>query len=175
MLPSLPVTLARLLIASPAPDRHVSLCCPFASCSAMRFTALDSRRTCLLALCILGPALAWMGVLDKLSEQSLDSALLATGAAYASARGINALVSVMQGTEVHAVMLTVAAGEVLDPINDLIERISTLFLFALGSLALQKILLLLVAERLFNVLLTAGAIISACALLRPHGLLRAAV
>ncbi|TCO76686.1 hypothetical protein EV688_104140 [Chromatocurvus halotolerans] len=134
----------------------------------MRLTALDSRRTCLLALCVLGPLLAWMGVLDGLSEQSVDSALLATGAAYASARGINALVSVMQGTEVHAVMLTVAAGEVLDPINDLIERISTLFLFALGSLALQKTLLLLAAERAFNLLLTVAAIVSAITLLQPR-------
>lgn len=133
----------------------------------MRFTPPDSRRVLLLALCVLGPALAWTGAMDSISARSVDSALLTTGTAYATARGINALVSVMQGTEVHAVMLTVAAGEVLDPVNDLIERLSTLFLFALGSLALQKILLLLVADRLFNLLLTLGGIVSAFALLRP--------
>lgn len=141
----------------------------------MRFIAPDSRRILLLALCVLGPVLAWTGALDAVSARSVDSALIATGTAYASARGINALVSVMQGTEVHAVMLTVAAGEVLDPVNDLIERLSTLFLFALGSLALQKVLLLLVAERLFNLLLTAGAVVSAITLLRPRGFLGALV
>lgn len=133
----------------------------------MRLTPPDSRRALLLALCVLGPVLAWSGALDDVSARSVDSALLSTGTAYAAARGINALVSVMQGTEVHAVMLTVAAGEVLDPINDLIERLSTLFLFALGSLALQKILLLLVADRLFNILLTLAGAFSAVVLLRP--------
>ncbi len=137
----------------------------------MRVTAPDHRRSLLLALCVLGPVIAWGGFLDTLSERSVDNALMATGAAYATARGINALVSVMQGTEVNAVMLTVAAGEVLDPVNDLIERLSTLFLYALGSLALQKTLLLLFGDRLFNLLLTAVAIFSVFAIVRPRGLL----
>jgi hypothetical protein len=122
----------------------------------------------ILLLCLAGPALAWLGALDRVSEASIDRSLLATGAAYATIRGINALVSVMQGTEVHAVMLTIAAGEVLDPINDLVERLSTLMLYALGSLALQKLLLTLVAERLFNVFLTLLAGIAVLGLLRPR-------
>ncbi|MFN2286765.1 MAG: hypothetical protein ABR578_00385 [Chromatocurvus sp.] len=136
----------------------------------MGLTAINSRRALLLTLCVLGPAVAWTGALDAISAHSADRALIATGTAYAAARGINALVSVMQGTEVHAVMLTIAAGEVLDPVNDLIERLSTLFLFALGSLALQKILLLLVADRVFSLLLTLGGMYSALALLRPKTL-----
>lgn len=141
----------------------------------MRFAIPDSRRLLLLALCVLGPVLAWTGALDRLSAHRIDNALLATGAAYAIARGINALVSVMQGTEVHAVMVTVAAGEVLDPINDLTERLSTLLLVALGSLALQKTLLMLMAERFFNLLLTVGGVISAGVLLRPRSVVGNAI
>jgi hypothetical protein len=130
-------------------------------------------RLFLLLLCVAGPALAWLGVLDRVSEASIDRSLLATGAAYATIRGINALVSVMQGTEVHAVMLTIAAGEVLDPINDLVERLSTVMLYALGSLALQKLLLTLVAERLFNGFLTLLAVVAVLGLLRPQSRLAA--
>ena len=98
--------------------------------------------------------LAWSGVLDGLSGQYLDRALLGSGAIYATARGINALVSVLQGTEMNALVLTFTVGELLDPINDLIERFSGIMMLALGSLALQKILLEVVSDTTFNILLT---------------------
>ena len=83
-------------------------------------------------------SLAWTGVLDARSNQYLDSALLGSGAIYATARGINALVSVLQGTEIDAFILTLTIGELLDPVNDLIERFSGVMMLAIGSLALQK-------------------------------------
>jgi hypothetical protein len=104
------------------------------------------------------PALAWYGVLDQYSSETINSSTAAAGLVYATARGINALVSVLQGTELNAVLLTFSIGEVLDPINDLIERFSTLVLFALGSLALQQILLTLVSHAMFNAALSILAI-----------------
>ena len=82
-------------------------------------------------------ALAWSGVLDTQSTQYLDNALLGSGAIYATARGINALVSVLQGTEMNALLITFAIGELLDPVNDLIERFSGVMMLAIGSLAMQ--------------------------------------
>lgn len=108
-------------------------------------------------------ALAWSGLLDGLSAKYIDNALLGSGAIYATARGINALVSVLQGTEMNAFVLTFTVGELLDPINDLIERFSGVMMLALGSLALQKILLEVVSDSIFNVLLTtlgAGVIVT---------------
>lgn len=99
--------------------------------------------------------IAWSGLLDGLSEQYLDGALLGSGAIYATARGINALVSVLQGTEMNAFVLTFTVGELLDPVNDLIERFSGVMMVALGSLALQKLLLEVVSDFTFNILLTA--------------------
>ncbi len=110
-----------------------------------------------LALLAIG-ALAWSGLLDQASEDWIDGALLSTGAVYATARGINALVSVLQGTEMDVLVLTLSVGELLDPLNDLIERFSALLLLALGSLALQKILLGLVSHTVFNLLLTLSAL-----------------
>lgn len=106
-------------------------------------------------------ALAWTGILDHKSTDYLDGALLTSGAIYATARGINAIVSVLQGTEMNAFIITFTVGELLDPVNDLIERFSGVMMMAIGSLALQKILLEVVSHHTFNILLTllgAGAI-----------------
>lgn len=117
------------------------------------------RRSWQIALALLVAAvLAWSGLLDQTSETWVDGALLSTGAVYATARGINALVSVLQGTEMNVLVLTLSVGELLDPVNDLIERFSALLLLALGSLALQKILLGLVSHTAFNILLTLCAL-----------------
>lgn len=111
-----------------------------------------------ILLSILLTAVAWSGLLDQYSEDYVDRAFTGAGLIYATARGINALVSVLQGTELDVVFVTVAVGEALDPINDLIERFSEFVLIALGSLAMQKILLGLVSHTLFNAVLTLLAI-----------------
>jgi hypothetical protein len=118
---------------------------------------------------LLAGGLAWSGLLDQASAAYVDGALLGTGAIYATARGINALVSVLQGTELDLAVLTLSVGELLDPINDLIERFSAILLFALGSLALQKILLELVSHTSFNLLLTASALATLAALYWGNG------
>jgi signal transduction histidine kinase len=123
----------------------------------------------LIALCGL-PALGWVGVLDDFSSQQVNHSISSAGLIYATARGINALVSLLQGTELDLMLLTFSIGEVLDPINDLIERFSELILIALGSLALQKILLAVVSHTMFNVLLTLLAVAGVSSLLagRQH-------
>ena len=118
-------------------------------------------------------ALAWSGVLDGISAEYIDKALLGSGAVYATARGINALVSVLQGTEMNALVFTFTVGELLDPLNDLIERFSDVMLWALGSLALQKILIEIVSDTTFNILLTVfGAGLVALKYIGPPGFLR---
>ncbi|MHA7815838.1 MAG: hypothetical protein ACX93N_05135 [Pseudohaliea sp.] len=108
-------------------------------------------------------ALAWSGVLDRPADAYLDAALLGAGAIYATARAINGLVSVLQGTELSVPLLSFTIGEFLDPVNDLVERFSAMMMLALGSLALQKVLFTLVTDRLFNALLTVTGIAAAAA------------
>ena len=113
------------------------------------------RRTWLMIIAI--PILlmvAWTGTLDNQSTNYVNKAMIGAGAVYATARGINAVVSVLQGTELDAFFITLTVGELLDPVNDLIERFSGVMLIALGSLAMQRILLELVTHTTFNILLT---------------------
>ncbi len=126
----------------------------------MKLALTPAKVSCIVSLVILA-AIALSGSIDRVANENLDGALAATGAIYATARGINALVSVLQGTELDLPFVTLAIGEVLDPVNDLIERFSTIVLFALGAVAAQKILLLLVASNIFNYLFTGIALLCA--------------
>ena len=64
---------------------------------------------------------------------------------FALARTINGVISVVQGTEIAlqpaGVGVTLTPGEILDPVNDLIERFSWIMMGATVSLGIQNVLL----------------------------------
>lgn len=83
--------------------------------------------------------------LTELASPQLNEMLKVTLTVYALARGLNALISVVQGTELAiepmGVGLTLTPGQILDPLNDLIEQVSLILLMASASIGIQKILL----------------------------------
>lgn len=83
--------------------------------------------------------------LTPLANPQLNEMLKVTLTVYALARGLNALISVVQGTELAiepmGVGLTLTPGQILDPLNDLIEQVSLILLIASASIGIQKILL----------------------------------
>lgn len=97
-------------------------------------------------------ALSSTRVLDDYVDDYTDQSLTNAALTYATARGINALVSVLQSAEIEAGVIvsgSITIGEVLDPLNDMIERFSTVMTWVLASLAAQKVLLLLASHQLF--------------------------
>ena len=80
---------------------------------------------------------------------------------FALVKGLNAIISVLQSTEINLSLFvgaTVGVGEILDPINDLVERFSFVMLVSSVSIGIQH-LLLLVGKSLFIksfLLLSAG-------------------
>lgn len=129
---------------------------------------LDKKSIAILFVVLITPLIAWQGVFDRLADEYIDQSLTSAGAAYAAARGINAIVSTVQTGHVDMVFIEATPGEMLDPLNDLIERFSAIMLAALGSLALQKILLELVSDTFFNWAFTALAIVTAIALFQKN-------
>ena len=88
-------------------------------------------------------------VLDDYVDDYTDESIRNAALTYATARGINGLVSVLQSTEVEAGVIvsgSMTIGEVLDPLNDMIERFSSVMAWVLASLAAQKLLLLLASH-----------------------------
>lgn len=88
---------------------------------------------------------AWVPGLGAVAETKVDDGFKRALATFAAARALNAVVSVAQGTEFAAqpagVGLNFAMGQVLDPINDLIEQFSTIMLMATASFGIQKVLI----------------------------------
>lgn len=87
-------------------------------------------------------AAAWLAPLDAAATRQTEAGLKRALATFAAARALNAVISVAQGTEVAVepagVGVTFAPGQVLDPINDLIEQFSMLMLAASVSFGLQR-------------------------------------
>jgi len=101
--------------------------------------------------------LSWLGSLDTRSNDYVDGAILQSTAAFAVARATNAIISTLQSTTVSMQLVggvSVTVGEVLDPINDLVEQYATLMKLSIASLVVQKVLLEVVSDGLFKLLFT---------------------
>ena len=89
--------------------------------------------------------LSFMKPIDNSSQSQLDSALTRAMIGFGLARTLNGVISVAQGTEFAVqpagVGVNFSPGEILDPVNDLVERFSWVMLLATSSLGVQKILL----------------------------------
>ncbi len=87
----------------------------------------------------------WALRIDEAALVHVDAGWKRALATFAAARALNAVISVAQGTEVAVqpggLGITLAPGQVLDPINDLIEQFSTLMLFAAAAFGSQRVLI----------------------------------
>lgn len=106
---------------------------------------------------LLAVAISWAGILDRSSSKYVDEALVQAFSTYAVARGINAVVSVLQSVSVGGslgVAFDFSPGEILDPVNDLAERFAAIMELSIGSLLVQKALIAITSSALFNIFLT---------------------
>ena len=105
---------------------------------------LTQSRLILFAV-ILGSLLALIPTTDTVGAAYVDTAFKRALLGFAVARGLNGVISVAQGTEVAiqpaGVGVSFTPGEILDPVNDLVERFSWIMLLATSSLGVQKVLL----------------------------------
>jgi hypothetical protein len=117
------------------------------------------RRLLLLAAAVL-VALAWLRPLDRLASAHVEAGLKRALAAYAVARTLNGVISVVQETGVSVqpggVGMTFAPGQFLDPLNDLIEQVSGVMLAVCVSFGIQLLLLHIGGSALVSGVLTAG-------------------
>lgn len=88
---------------------------------------------------------SWLKPMDSPAMQQVDSGLKRALVSFATARALNAVISVAQGTEASIQPLgfgvTLTPGQVLDPVNDLVEQFSNLMLAASVVFGVQKVLL----------------------------------
>ena len=82
---------------------------------------------------------------DRYARADFDVLFQRALVTFALARTLNGLISAVQGTEIAlqpaGVGITLTPGEILDPLNDLVERFSWIMLGASISLGVQQVLL----------------------------------
>lgn len=117
------------------------------------------KKTVYSILAVILVALSLSESLDTKSSEQLDSALARSLTTFAVARGLNGLVSVVQGTEVNVtpagIGATFAPGQLLDPVNDMVERFSWVMLMSSVSIGVQEVMLHLGKTTLFKTLFAA--------------------
>lgn len=118
-------------------------------------------------LILLLAVLAWRGDVDALGRDYTEAGLARALLTFGVARGLNGVISVAQGTEVAiepvGIGVVLAPGQILDPINDLVERFSWIMLASATSLGMQKMLLEIMAWPGLTLLL--GALLAAALIL----------
>ena len=124
------------------------------------------KKISLSLLLVLLCTLSYTQVLDKFSSAQLDKAFTRSVTVFAIARGLNGLISVVQGTEVYAtpagVGVNFAVGQIVDPMNDMVERFSWVMLMSSVSLGVQEIMMHLGQTLLIQVLLIISVIVMLC-------------
>lgn len=116
----------------------------------------------LVVTTILGiAACAWLPALQALANEQVDAGTKRALVSFASARTLNAVISVVQGTEVAVQPMgfgvTLTLGQALDPINDLIEQFSSLMMVASVAFGVQKVLLAIGGHWVISAIVTALA------------------
>ena len=122
-----------------------------------------AQRIALATFLAIMVACSWLAPLDAAADRQVDAGLKRALLTFASARGLNAIISVVQGTEVAiepaGVGVVLTPGQALDPVNDLVEQFSNLMLVASVSFGVQKVLISIGAHWLVSLLLSMAALV----------------
>jgi len=110
------------------------------------------------AVFVLLMLLCWVEHYNHFILQFLDDALLQSSVVYASARTVNAAISLLQSAEVGIGIASIEPAQLLDPINDLAEYTSDAMRIAIGSLFIQRILYTISSGIVFSGVFTAVVI-----------------
>ncbi len=102
------------------------------------------RSATIIAVAAILTILVWLPAYHSLGIDQSEAGLKRAAGTYAVARGLNAVISVVQGTELAVEPMgfgaVLAVGQVLDPVNDLVEQFSSVMLLASVAFGLQVIL-----------------------------------
>ena len=114
-------------------------------------TVTRYREMILAAVAVALLALSFHGALDDFAHEQVANTTTESIGIYALARVTNGAISVIQTSQVKVPFLaSIQVGELLDPVNDAVERLSSAMVWAIGSLFLQRIVLEIAASPVFK-------------------------
>ncbi|MCB1636050.1 MAG: hypothetical protein KDI51_15790 [Xanthomonadales bacterium] len=134
--------------------------------------SVNASRLLVVAVATLIVLCAWIPQIQALADEQVDAGLERALISFASARALNGLISVLQGTELSmqplGVGLTLTVGQALDPVNDLVEQFSTLMLYASVAFGIQKALMAIGGNWVMSLIVSMTAVLWAGLYLRQQ-------
>jgi hypothetical protein len=113
--------------------------------NALSAARMNAQRVATLLFAIAVLVCTWSQLLDKPAIERLDASLKRAVISFASARALNAAVSVVEGTQFSAQPLgfgvTLTPGQLLAPVNNLVKHFADLMLVATVVLAVERLLM----------------------------------
>lgn len=86
-----------------------------------------------------------LNAIDESAKEYVSDTFMRAGSAYLISRGINAVVSTLQELDVAiepgGIGITIAPGQMLDPINDISERFSSVMVISMVSAGVMKVMI----------------------------------
>lgn len=132
------------------------------------FLTSSAGTKALLTLLLLAALIScWIPAIDLWAQTFLKDTIGSNAIIFGTARSLNALISVIQTAEFGIGIASIELGQVLDPVNDIIERFSGLLLVTLTALGISQVLLLLTSAWVFKVLLTLVGLTTIIVIWRP--------
>lgn len=123
---------------------------------------MKNARQVFLAICMAAIVLcSWLGPLDAPATEQVDAGLKRALISFATARALNGVISVVQGTQVSAqpfgVGVNLTPGQLLAPLSELVKHFSNLMLAASIAFGIQKVLISIGGYWMISIVLTAAA------------------
>ena len=124
---------------------------------------MKNARQVFLAICMAAIVVcSWLGPLDAPATEQVDAGLKRALISFATARALNGVISVVQGTQVSAqpfgVGVNLTPGQLLAPLSELVKHFSDLMLAASIAFGIQKVLISVGGYWLISLALTAAAL-----------------
>ena len=102
--------------------------------------------------------------IDENGKEQIDKAFNRALITFGIARALNGVISVAQGTELAiqpaGIGINLTPGQILDPVNDIVERFSWIMLASTTALGIQKTFLIISNQEMFNYFLQALFLLS---------------
>ena len=103
------------------------------------------RQVLISTLLVVSIVTSQSGWLDRSARGFYGESIKQVLIAFGLARTVNAVISVAQDTDVDVhpvgIGMTIGVGEILDPVNDMVERFSWVMVLSATSLGVQRVLL----------------------------------
>ncbi|ETX11939.1 hypothetical protein MUS1_07840 [Marinomonas ushuaiensis DSM 15871] len=104
--------------------------------------------------------ICWFGFIDQYAEEYINASIATSLVSFGIAKAFNSTVSVLSTITLQAPFVgSIQIGELLDPLNDLVEDFSTIMKYSISSLLIQKLIVEILQTIHFKVFLTLSGLV----------------